>query len=51
MCMTCGCNNPDVDKQDQITREDLERAARAQGTTVDEVVDNLQKTHASTASA
>lgn len=47
MCMTCGCNNPDVEKQDQITREDLERAARAQGTTVDDVVEKLQRTYAS----
>lgn len=48
MCMTCGCNDPDAQKPDQITREDLERAARAQDTTVDDVVETLQRTYAST---
>lgn len=48
MCMSCGCGNPTVDKPDQITQQDLERAAQAQGKSVDEVVQNIQKTHSST---
>lgn len=47
MCMSCGCGNPEAEKPDQITREDLQRAAQAQGTSVDEVVQNIQQTHSS----
>ncbi|WP_370325821.1 hypothetical protein [Euzebya sp.] len=46
--MSCGCGNPNTEKPDQITKQDLERAAQTQGTTLDEVVDNIQKTHSST---
>ena len=49
MCTSCGCGDPAVEKPDQITQQqDLERAAQAQGTSVDQVVQNLQKTHSST---
>jgi hypothetical protein len=46
--MSCGCGNRTVDKPEQITQQDLERAAQAQGKSVDEVVQNIQKTHSST---
>lgn len=48
MCMSCGCGNPNVEKPDQITQQDLERAAQAQGMSVDQVVDNIQRTQTST---
>ncbi|MDQ3453056.1 MAG: hypothetical protein M3493_10235 [Actinomycetota bacterium] len=46
--MSCGCGDPTVEKPDQITQQDLEGAAQAQGKSVDEVVQNIQKTHSST---
>lgn len=48
MCMSCGCSDPTVEKPDQITQQDLERAAQAQGTSVDQVVQNIQKTQSAT---
>lgn len=48
MCMSCGCGNPNVEKPEQISEQDLERAAQAQGISVDEVVQNIQRTHSST---
>lgn len=45
MCMSCGCGNRNVEKPDQITQQDLEGAAQAQGSSVDEIV---QQTPSST---
>lgn len=45
MCLSCGCMNPEIEKKDQITIEDLRRAAEAQDTAVDEVVDNINRTY------
>jgi hypothetical protein len=50
MCLSCGCMNPNTEKDDQITLEDLERAAEAQGTSVDEVVENINRTYQQAAS-
>jgi hypothetical protein len=46
MCMNCGCNQPDDrhGNPDNITREDLERAGRANGQSLDETVGNIQRT-------
>lgn len=45
MCLSCGCMDPESDKDAQITLDDLRRAAEAQGISVDEVVDNIQRTY------
>ncbi len=42
MCASCGCGNFNEEKPQQITIEDLERAAQAQEISVGEVVDNLR---------
>lgn len=47
MCLSCGCVYPEIEKgDDQITIDDLRRAADAQDTTVDEVVVNAAKASA-----
>ncbi len=50
MCMNCGCGKPDDrhGNPDNITREDLERAARANGQSLDEAVRNIDETSHST---
>lgn len=45
MCLSCGCMNPETEKDEQITIDDLRRAAEAQGISVDEVVDNINRTY------
>lgn len=50
MCMSCGCMNADVQKDDQITLEDLQRAAAAQGIPLDQVVANINRTYEQSAS-
>ncbi len=45
MCMSCGCMNAEKAKTDQITLQDLERAAQAQDASVGEVVDNINRTY------
>lgn len=45
MCLSCGCMNPETEKEDQITVDDLRRAAEAQEISVDEVVDNINRTY------
>ncbi|MDA8204224.1 MAG: hypothetical protein M0Z49_15990 [Chloroflexi bacterium] len=46
MCMNCGCGKPDDrhGSPDNITREDLERAARANGQSLDQAVRNIDQT-------
>ncbi len=46
MCMNCGCNQPDDrhGNPDNITREDLERAAQANGQSLDQTVQNIERT-------
>ncbi|GAB61958.1 hypothetical protein KSU1_C0362 [Candidatus Jettenia caeni] len=46
MCMSCGCGeaNADHGNKDHITMEDIEKAAKAAGTTPEEVVQNIQHT-------
>ncbi len=45
MCMSCGCGaiHKDHGNKDHITIEDIERAAKAAGTTPEEVVQNIQQ--------
>lgn len=45
MCMSCGCMNPETEKDAQITLDDLRRAADAQDVTVDQVVENINRTY------
>lgn len=45
MCLSCGCMDPETDKDAQITLDDLRRAAEAQDISVDEVVDNIKRTY------
>lgn len=45
MCLSCGCMNPETRKDDQITMDDLRRAADAQGVSVGQVVDNINRTY------
>lgn len=43
MCMNCGCGEVDKRHQDSdITKEDLERAARSGGKSLDEVTSNMR---------
>ena len=44
MCLTCGCDEPDRwhGRPENITTQDLERAAAANGMSVDEAARNLQ---------
>jgi hypothetical protein len=46
MCMSCSCGeiNDDHGNKDHITKEDIERAAKAAGTTPEQVVKNIQQT-------
>ncbi len=46
MCMNCGCNQPDDrhGNPDNITREDLERAAQANGQSFEQTVQNIERT-------
>ncbi len=46
MCMNCGCGQPDDDKGNDanITYSDLQRAAQANGMTVDETIDTIVRT-------
>src|SRR5689334_19370388 len=43
MCMSCGCGEPDNDhgNPDHITRDRMERAARAAGTDIEQAADNI----------
>jgi hypothetical protein len=43
MCMSCGCGEPDNDhgNPDHITRERMDRAARAAGTDIEQAADNI----------
>ena len=42
MCLNCGCGEPDTRHQPtDITRQDLEEAAKGSGATVDEAVANM----------
>lgn len=43
MCLSCGCGKPDDDHGDSrnITMSDLDRAAKAAGTTPEKVVQNI----------
>ncbi len=44
MCLTCGCGEPHKEMgDDNITYDDLKRAADANGMTVEETVAKLQK--------
>ena len=47
MCMSCGCKMADENHGDErhITMDDLREAAEASGTSVDEVVRNIQETY------
>ncbi len=43
MCLTCGCGEPQKDMgDDNITYDDLKRAADANGMTVEETLTKLQ---------
>ncbi|MDN3512596.1 MAG: hypothetical protein NG784_15005 [Candidatus Jettenia sp.] len=46
MCMSCGCGkaNDDMGNKDNITMEDIEKAAKTAGTTPEGVVQNIQHT-------
>lgn len=46
MCLTCGCGEPNDDHGDpnHITYEDMKKAAKAAGVTVQEASTNLQGT-------
>jgi hypothetical protein len=43
MCMSCGCGDPDSDhgNPDNITRERMERAARAASIDIEQAADNI----------
>ena len=42
MCLNCGCGEPDTRHQlTDITRQDIEQAAKGGGATVEETVANL----------
>jgi hypothetical protein len=43
MCMSCGCGDPDSDhgNPDNITRERMERAARAANIDIEQAADNI----------
>lgn len=43
MCLTCGCGEPNEDhgNADQITYEELKKAADANGITVEEAANNI----------
>ena len=43
MCMSCGCGEPDNDhgNPDHITRERMERVARAAWTDIEQTADNI----------
>lgn len=43
MCLTCGCGEPHKEMgEDNITYDDIKRAASANGMTIGETVDKLQ---------
>jgi hypothetical protein len=43
MCLNCGCGEPDTRHKDSdLVREDLQRAADGQGSSMDETVGNLE---------
>ncbi len=46
MCMNCGCGHPDDrhGNPDNITREDLERAGRTNGQSLEQTVRNIDTT-------
>jgi hypothetical protein len=43
MCLSCGCGEPNEDhgNPDQITYEDLKRAADANGISIEETANNI----------
>lgn len=43
MCLTCGCGEPHLDhgNPDQITYEDLKKAADASGISIEEAANNI----------
>ena len=42
MCLNCGCGEPDTRHQPtDITRQDVEQAAKGSGTTVEKTIANL----------
>lgn len=45
MCASCGCGlvNEDHDDERHITLDDLQEAAHAAGTDIDQVLNNLQE--------
>ena len=47
MCMSCGCGQPHESHGNpaNITRQDLENAARAANTSTDQVVENIRRTY------
>lgn len=45
MCLSCGCMNPENDKPEQITLQDLQRAADSQDISVEQVVENINRTY------
>jgi hypothetical protein len=47
MCLSCGCGIPedDMGDPDQITLQTLEKAAKANGVTVDEVLETIVRTY------
>lgn len=44
MCMSCGCNQPQDDQgnADNITEQDLQKAAEAAGISKEEAADNIR---------
>ena len=46
MCLTCGCGDPDADHDnpDNITYEDLQKAAEAAEVSIEEAVENIKTT-------
>ena len=46
MCLDCGCGKPNDDhgNADHLTMEQVEKAAKASGISVDEAVKNISKT-------
>lgn len=44
MCLNCGCNMPDDDmgNPDNLTMEDVKKAAKASGMSVKDTINNLK---------
>jgi hypothetical protein len=44
MCLSCGCGEPHEDhgNEDNITYEDLKKAADSEGITVEQAADNIK---------